>query len=76
MEQPQVPNPYTHRAMLPGDSPMFYGRESEISKIINRLAAERPQSCAVVGDRRIGKSSLLHRLFWQIRHPQGEQKAR
>jgi len=53
--------------MLRGDSPMFYGRERELREIQDRLATERPQSCAVVGDRRIGKSSLLHRIYWQIK---------
>ncbi|MBI1926175.1 ATP-binding protein [Candidatus Poribacteria bacterium] len=62
-----MPNPYMNRSMLRGDSPMFYGRERELREIQDRLATERPQSCAVVGDRRIGKSSLLHRIYWQIK---------
>ena len=66
-------NPYTNRAMLRGNSPMFYGREREIRQVQDRLVTERPQSCAVVGDRRIGKSSLLHRVYWQIRHSQEER---
>jgi serine/threonine-protein kinase len=40
----------------------FYGRRREVAKIFARIGASRPQSVAIVGDRRIGKSSLLHHL--------------
>lgn len=54
-------NPYLNRAMIrsAGD---FYGRSQEIRRISARLATDPPQSVSVVGDRRIGKSSLLYRL--------------
>ncbi|MDI6792621.1 MAG: ATP-binding protein [bacterium] len=61
-------NPYSCRTTLPGNSKMLYGRQRELSEVEIRLAAERPQNCALVGDRRIGKSSLLHRLWWRCRY--------
>ncbi len=53
-------NPFTVRNMIqnPRD---FIGRKAEISHIISRL--KTTQSCSVVGERRIGKSSLLYYLF-------------
>jgi AAA+ ATPase superfamily predicted ATPase len=42
------------------DPAQFFGRAREVSKIFSRIGASRPQSISVVGDRRIGKSSLLH----------------
>jgi AAA+ ATPase superfamily predicted ATPase len=54
-------NPYTNRVMIrnPED---FYNRKAEVRKIFSRIGASRPQSISVVGDRRIGKSSLLYYL--------------
>jgi serine/threonine protein kinase len=63
-------NPYLNRVMIrhPDD---FYGRKNEVQRIYSRIAsAARPQSISVVGERRIGKSSLLHYLY----HPQTRQK--
>ncbi len=55
-------NPYLNRVMIknPDD---FFGREKEIRKIYSRLDAPQPQSISVVGDRRIGKSSLLNYIY-------------
>ena len=39
---------------------MFFGRDKELRKIDDQLAQQG--SCAVVGGRRIGKTSILHRL--------------
>lgn len=52
-------NPFTNRGVItnPAD---FIGRQQEISEIITRL--KTMQSCSVVGERRIGKSSLLYHL--------------
>ena len=55
-------NPYTNRVMI-RDSEDFFGRKSEISKIYSRIGAERPQSVSIVGERRIGKSSLLNFIY-------------
>lgn len=55
-------NPYLNRVMInnPKD---FVGRNKEIRKIYSRLDAPHPQSISVVGDRRIGKSSLLNYIY-------------
>ncbi len=52
-------NPYLNRVAIK-DPAQFFGRAREVSKIFSRIGASRPQSISVVGDRRIGKSSLLH----------------
>ena len=38
----------------------FYGRDVEVEKIYSRIGSSRPQSISIVGERRIGKSSLLN----------------
>ncbi len=55
-------NPYLNRVMIknPAD---FFGREKEVRKIYSRLDAPHPQSISVVGERRIGKSSLLNYIY-------------
>src|SRR5262245_24899332 len=58
-------NPYLNRVAIK-DPAEFFGRTREVAKIFSRIGASRPQSIAVVGDRRIGKSSLLH----YINHPE------
>lgn len=58
-------NPYLNRVAIK-DPAQFFGRAREASKIFSRIGASRPQSISVVGERRIGKSSLLH----FINHPQ------
>ena len=63
-------NPYLNRVMIQ-DPDQFFGRRREVSRILSRMGTERPQSVSVVGDRRIGKSSLLHYLTWpqvQLQH--------
>ncbi len=51
-------NPYLNRAMI-RDKRFFFGRRKELATIYSRLGAARPQSVSIVGERRIGKSSLL-----------------
>lgn len=51
-------NPYLNRSMI-RTAGAFYGRRREIARLTSRLAADTPQSVALVGDRRVGKSSLL-----------------
>jgi len=58
-------NPYLNRVAIK-DPAQFFGRAREVSKIFSRLTASRPQSISVVGERRIGKSSLLN----YVNHPQ------
>jgi len=55
-------NPFLNRVMIK-DPANFYGREREIRKIYSRLDAPHPQSISVVGERRIGKSSLLNYIY-------------
>jgi class 3 adenylate cyclase/predicted Ser/Thr protein kinase/AAA+ ATPase superfamily predicted ATPase len=62
-------NPYMNRVMIKHRSE-FYGRRNEVSKIFSRIGSSRPQSVSVVGERRIGKSSLLNYIY----HPRNRQK--
>jgi predicted Ser/Thr protein kinase len=54
-------NPYLNRVMIQ-DLRGFFGRRRELSRIFSRIGVERPQSVSVVGERRIGKSSLLYQI--------------
>jgi len=58
-------NPYLNRNML-RDRRLFFGRKKEIATIYSRLGAARPQSVSIVGERRIGKSSLLYHINQEI----------
>ena len=62
-------NPYLNRVAIK-DPEQFFGRAREVSKIFSRIGASRPQSISVVGERRIGKSSLLN----FINHPEVRQR--
>ncbi|MBU7027204.1 MAG: ATP-binding protein [Theionarchaea archaeon] len=55
-------NPYWNRTMIrePKD---FFGREKEIKKIFAALGASHPQNISIMGERKIGKSSLLYYIF-------------
>ena len=55
-----TPNPFTNRQMITAPED-FFGRQRQINKIITRLRTM--QSASVVGERRIGKSSLLYHLM-------------
>jgi AAA+ ATPase superfamily predicted ATPase len=41
----------------------FYGRAAIVRRIFSRVGAARPQSIAVIGGRKIGKTSLLNFIF-------------
>ena len=58
-------SPFTIRGTIqtPAD---FIGREEEIAHILSRIRTE--QSCSVVGERRIGKSSLLYHIYQTGQH--------
>jgi class 3 adenylate cyclase len=58
---PSRGNPYLNRVMIPHPG-MFYGRKALVKRVMSRVSAERPQSVSLVGERRIGKSSLLNYL--------------
>jgi serine/threonine protein kinase len=55
-------NPYLHRVMLKHRDD-FFGRTQEIKRIYARFNATPPGSISVVGDRKIGKSSLLNYVY-------------
>lgn len=54
------PNPFTHRGMIQEEA-AFVGRSREIGNTLNRL--RNGSSVSIVGERRIGKSSLLYQLY-------------
>jgi hypothetical protein len=56
-------NPYRARKMLPADSDMFFGRQGEMRRICDMLDGESPQCVSIIGERRIGKSSLANRIL-------------
>ena len=56
-------NPFTNRGMITRENE-FVGREREISDILARV--RNGNSVSVVGERRIGKSSLLYHLCLQV----------
>lgn len=55
-------NPYLNRVMIkrPED---FFGRHQETKRVFARLNTTPPGSISIVGDRRIGKSSLLNMVY-------------
>lgn len=55
-------NPYLNRSAIRDDG-SFVGRTSELKRLFNRIGGAQPQSISIVGDRRIGKSSLLRALM-------------
>ncbi len=64
---PNTSNPYKFRNRLPADSDMFFGRKREIERLLDMLSGKPPQNVSIVGERRIGKSSLAYRVFHQIK---------
>jgi serine/threonine protein kinase len=66
---PELKNPYMNRVMIQ-DIEEFYGRDIEVEKIYSRIGSSRPQSISIVGERRIGKSSLLNFIY----HPANRLK--
>lgn len=55
-------NPYLNRVAIK-DPAQFYGRRKEVARVLSRIGAPRPQSVAIVGERKIGKSSLLNYIY-------------
>jgi hypothetical protein len=54
-------NPFTFGNPI-RDPVRFYGRKGDIRQIVNRLLSSAHESTSIVGERRIGKTSLLHHL--------------
>lgn len=67
MKKKAVTNPYTMRGMLPIESDMFFGREREMRRIEDMLTGDSPQCVSIIGERRIGKSSLAFRVFHKMK---------
>jgi tRNA A-37 threonylcarbamoyl transferase component Bud32 len=57
-------NPYLNRAAIK-DVRHFIGRRNELDILVSRITADEPQSVSVIGDRKLGKSSLLRALLHQ-----------
>jgi predicted Ser/Thr protein kinase len=55
-------NPYLNRVMIKRRED-FFGRAQEVRRIYARLNATPPGSISIVGDRKIGKSSLLNYVY-------------
>lgn len=56
---PQKVSPFIPQGPVTTETGMFYGREREVGRILNGL---RSRSFVIVGNRRIGKTSLLSRV--------------
>jgi serine/threonine protein kinase len=73
---PTSSNPYLNRVMIKRRED-FFGRRTEVQRIFARLNATPPGSISIVGDRKIGKSSLLNHIYsQQQRHRHLEQPDR
>src|SRR5215472_17742550 len=59
MKAPRIQNPYTNRSGIRNQEE-FFGRAKELRSIYTRICGE--QSLYLVGERRIGKSSILNAL--------------
>ncbi|MEH2314876.1 MAG: AAA family ATPase [Nostoc sp.] len=61
-------NPFVAAGMIE-DPRLFVGRKDELHAIASRMKGDQPTSINIVGDKHIGKSSLLHYfvLTWQQR---------
>ena len=55
-------NPYLSRTMIKNRE-SFFGRHQEVRRIFARLNASPPGSMSIVGERKIGKSSLLNHVY-------------
>jgi hypothetical protein len=55
------PNPFTFGNPIK-DPARFFGREAEIRQITSRLLSSAHESTSIIGERRIGKTSLLYYL--------------
>ncbi len=58
-------NPYLNRSAI-RSLDGFFGRQREIGRVMGRVGASTPQSVSVIGERRVGKSSLL----WHLCQPE------
>jgi len=54
-------NPFTFGNPI-RDPAKFFGRREELRQVVNRLRSSAHESTSIVGERRIGKTSLLKHL--------------
>lgn len=66
-------NPYNYN--MPVGPEMFYGRDAQLSAIVRQLLAATGDSIALIGGRRMGKTSLLEALERQLLDPQSGRQA-
>nr|VFK59733.1 MAG: AAA ATPase domain-containing protein [Candidatus Kentron sp. TUN]VFK60272.1 MAG: AAA ATPase domain-containing protein [Candidatus Kentron sp. TUN]VFK69723.1 MAG: AAA ATPase domain-containing protein [Candidatus Kentron sp. TUN] len=65
-------NPFVSGTPLPGNSPAFFGRSEIIREILATLRhPEKPGCVSLLGERRMGKSSLLNQVFWALGNEEG-----
>jgi hypothetical protein len=55
-----IANPYNYN--LPVEPDMFFGRDAEVAALFSRLTAAQGDSIALIGGRRMGKTSMLEAL--------------
>ena len=55
-------NPFQADSALPENSPVFFGRKSLLHRFRLKLCTDNPGHISLVGDPRIGKSSLMNQL--------------
>lgn len=55
-------NPFQADSALPENSPVFFGRENLLHRFRLKLCTDNPGHISLVGDPRIGKSSLMNQL--------------
>jgi serine/threonine protein kinase len=60
-EKTRLENPFTFGNPIKEPS-RFFGRQTEIRQIVNRLLSSAHESTSIIGERRIGKTSLLNHL--------------
>lgn len=63
---PRLVSPFIVEGIVPVNTGMFYGREAEVRTIFLGLPSH---SFAIVGNRRIGKSSLLSQVLQHLEQP-------
>lgn len=61
--RPRIQNPYTNRAGI-RNADEFFGRSAELRSIYTRICGE--QCIYLVGERRVGKSSVLNALDFSV----------
>ena len=57
-----IPNPYVVGPPLPAGSPLFFGRQAFLASIEESMTAPQRNNLVLVGQRRMGKTSLLKQL--------------